>query len=641
MILAHEDWLRVLPVCHARMEFASFVRAELQNNPPDLIAVELPSSLQDVVLRGVQRLPKLSAVVYETERAGTLYLLVEPCDPAIEALRTGLELGAELELIDVDVEGYADYRDPIPDSYAATRLGFEAFYRAFCEIPRPLDPLDARRESGMAYRLQRMRDRGYADIVLICGMTHAQGVVDALAQTQPTPLAPTQRHGAQLFSLDSRCLTEVLHEPPYLQAIYELRRDGVPPPEPVPRLPAERRVGPFRVLGGLAQDVGANQGRALRDLARSAGTPLDRLRAQIALFELAVEQWQVQTGERLKPWQRYIFARFSRNLARRGGHLICDLFELLTAIRGIGDENLVHEAFELATHYPWQEDVHDLPSVTLHAEELQLGSRRLRIRPRVRKEKRRAFPLDRKRRSERYPGEWLEGFDENGFCSFPPEDLVIEDYGHYLRKRGQRVLSEEIATVEPFQTSLLDGIDMRETLRHWPTEHRIYVRDMGRVPGEVGSVVVIFDDDESNTNYSYQMTWLGEHDQESDMAFYSTEPGQGIVGPGVCRCEYGGFLMSYPPRRMYDIWLDPDYAIAKTKAERLLIAALDYSESRFVVHVAAKPPRRYMHQLASRLDRKIVHIPIGQLSPDSIKRIRVFHILAGHSKREIAKEYIW
>ena len=124
------------------------------------------------------------------------------------------------------------------------------------------------------------------------------------------------------------------------------------------------------------------------------------------------------------------------------------------------------------------------------------------------------------------------------------------------------------------------------------------------------------------------------------MAFYSTPPAQGIVGPGIVRCEYGGLLMSYPPRRLLDVWSDPDYRVARSKAEILLLAALDYSPQRIIVHVAARPPRSFFKTLANRLDRKIIHIPLGQLSPQSLQRIRVFHILAGRSKREIASEYI-
>jgi hypothetical protein len=166
------------------------------------------------------------------------------------------------------------------------------------------------------------------------------------------------------------------------------------------------------------------------------------------------------------------------------------------------------------------------------------------------------------------------------------------------------------------------------------------VRESQKVSGEVGSVVVIFDEDAEN-RYSWQMTWQGEHNQESDMAFYSTDPYAQVVGPGIVRAEYGGFLMSYPPGRLFDVWHDTDYLYAESKAETLLLAALDYTLERFVVYVAAKPPRSIFRSISARLGRKIIYIPIGQLSPISLKKIRALHVLDGHDKRRIAKDYIW
>ena len=125
------------------------------------------------------------------------------------------------------------------------------------------------------------------------------------------------------------------------------------------------------------------------------------------------------------------------------------------------------------------------------------------------------------------------------------------------------------------------------------------------------------------------------------MAFYSTEPAQHVVGPGIARVEYGGFLLSYPPRRMVDVWHDPDYWFAESKPETLLLAALDYSFDKFVIFVAARPPRSIFKTIASQMGRNIVYIPVGQLSPLSLKKIRVAHILDGHDKRAIAKDYIW
>jgi Mor family transcriptional regulator len=98
--------------------------------------------------------------------------------------------------------------------------------------------------------------------------------------------------------------------------------------------------------------------------------------------------------------------------------------------------------------------------------------------------------------------------------------------------------------------------------------------------------------------------------------------------------------MSLPPRRLYDVWQDADYQSAESKSERLLLAALDYSIHRHVVYVAAKPPRSIFKTIASRAGRTIVYIPIGQLSPASLKKIRVVHVLDGYDKREIAKDYL-
>jgi hypothetical protein len=155
-------------------------------------------------------------------------------------------------------------------------------------------------------------------------------------------------------------------------------------------------------------------------------------------------------------------------------------------------------------------------------------------------------------------------------------------------------------------------------------------------------VVVIFDDDRHGSErYPYQMTWHGEHDQESDMALYATLPTENVVGPGISRCEYGGFLLSYPPRRLAEVWHDPDYQGARSKGEILLLAALDYSLEQNIVYVASRPPRSAFRQLAARIGRRIIHIPLGSLSPVQLKKIRVFHLLAGRDKRDVAQEYIW
>jgi len=125
------------------------------------------------------------------------------------------------------------------------------------------------------------------------------------------------------------------------------------------------------------------------------------------------------------------------------------------------------------------------------------------------------------------------------------------------------------------------------------------------------------------------------------MAFYSTFPFDHMVGPGIGRAEYGGFLMTLPPRRMYDVWSDPDYEHAESKPERLLLAALDYSVERHVVYVAQRPPRSMFRTIAGRMGRSIIYIPIGQFNPAKLKKVRVVHVLDSYDRRKDAKDYIW
>jgi hypothetical protein len=133
---------------------------------------------------------------------------------------------------------------------------------------------------------------------------------------------------------------------------------------------------------------------------------------------------------------------------------------------------------------------------------------------------------------------------------------------------------------------------------------------------------------------------LGEHEQESDMAFYATPSGQHLVGPRISRCQYGGFMLTYPPMRVYDIWQDSYFEMARSKPERLLLAAIDYCEQSQIAYIAAKPPRSWCHSVASRYRKKIIYLPIGMFSPVFLKKIRSFHVLDGHYVREYASEYI-
>src|SRR5258705_12077858 len=87
---------RYFPVAPGRMEFAIEVRQALLCARPDVVAVELPATLQPAYQRAIQRLPEMSVLLYPgaEEQDQAIYVPVEPTDPFTEAVRTALQIGA-------------------------------------------------------------------------------------------------------------------------------------------------------------------------------------------------------------------------------------------------------------------------------------------------------------------------------------------------------------------------------------------------------------------------------------------------------------------------------------------------------------------------------------------------------------------
>lgn len=641
------------PILHYRLELADAVRAMIEAWRPEAIVVELPATLEPQVIRAVDRLPELSIVLYLDRDNEPVYLPVEPCDALLEAVRSGRERNIPVIFGDLDVDEFPLYDEPFPDTYTVHRLGWAALWREYQRAnPRPeRSEQDQLRERSLAWHLQTTAAE-HDRVLGVCGMAHVAGILAALESPQAQPLGKVSRERVQVFNLHPDSARQVTATMPFVGSLYELRRRELPPvPEAAPPVVREHESGLRLISSGTETEAQqtARRERLRARLARECGadpadpfSPLDRQKAQLALCRAAVEAYEAHTGEEFKPADLRTWQVFDRNWAILDGRLLPDLYQLIVGARGVADDNLAHEVWDLGSEWPWQQESGELPTVRMSPEEIWLGSRRFALRPRVQRSKRRLHPIRLKERQhERRPGEWREQFARGwGICSYPPEDIVIEEFGEFLKRRAKRQLAEDDAKVEKFSTSLLDGVDVRETLRNWH-EGSLYVKELRRIRGEVGSVVVIFDEDEADERYPWKMTWLGEHEQESDMAFYATPADRQIVGPGIARCEYGGLMMSYPPGRMMDVWVDPDYQWVAKKSERLLLAALDYNEQRHVVYVAAKPPRSVFRTWAGRLGQQIVYLPIGGFSPPTLKKLRVFHVLSGHDKRAIAKDYLW
>lgn len=586
------------PVVPGRVEFASEVRRMILSERPKIVAVELPTPLEDAYLQALARLPEMSVIVYpdaHDEEHG-IYVPVEPADPFTEAVRTGLEVDAEVLFIEPDFGERPHLPDAYPDTYSVSFVGLGKYIEAYRVYPQFRSGEVDAHAAGMAWKLQGADP--LAKTLAVVSLNLLDPLLDAMQVPQDEPRT-MPREEVRLLNPHPDCLAEITVEYPYLQDCYEA----------------------FRL------DYSSDY--------------LERPRVQFELLRDAEREYIKNTGDKIEHWQRRMMARYTRNLAQINGDLMAGAFDLTVAARSVVDDNYAWEVWQMVNRYPAQKDSSDmLETVNLSGEAIWFKTKRMRLRRRLPRPKQRLMPRGLKpHKKEKSEGEWARQTDGGAICSYPPEDLVIEDYGRSLKRKAKSVLSEERMRVEPFTTSILDGIDLRETIRNWH-QGKIYVRQLDKVAGEVGAVVVIFDEDRED-RYQYLTTWLGEHQNESDMAFYSTYPFEHLIGPGIGRAEYGGFLMTLPPRRMFDVWSDPDYEFALNKPERLLMAALDYSVQRLVVYVAAKPPRSIFRSIAAHLNRRIVYIPIGALSPARLKKLRVVHVLDSYARRKDAKEFIW
>ena len=223
------EWknVRLIPILHNRMEFAIEVRRQFEEFRPDHVAVEYPSTLQDKILLGTKRLPFLSVIHYEEGDGGFIYLLLEPTDGQVEALRLALANNIPVHFIDRDTEGYSLDRSPMPDAYALKKIGHFMYYQAYLKTHRDegRSPEDILREKTMAYHLQQLSKRGER-VLFVGGLFHVPGLIEMLGNPQTEVIGRRHRGGVGLAHLHQESSREIVTEMPFLAAKYEELRSS-------------------------------------------------------------------------------------------------------------------------------------------------------------------------------------------------------------------------------------------------------------------------------------------------------------------------------------------------------------------------------------------------------------------------------
>lgn len=333
--------------------------------------------------------------------------------------------------------------------------------------------------------------------------------------------------------------------------------------------------------------------------------------------------------------------KYIRNLSLLDRRFTPDMYTLvLAAKQTCGDQFAIHVA-ETLRDYAFQES-NPWPMVKMGIRKLQLPDGE--IVPAICRlggdehSEWRTLELNRKPLKDESQ-QWQMQWNPYGQCSWLPEDAKIESFRTRVIERAKAIMGADLARSEKFTTSLMDGLDMRETLRHW-YDGQIFVKVQPPSVGKLDACVFIFDPQPDPQQYSWRATWYAEYEWESTLAFYATNFFDEMLGPGVAVANYGGALFLFPPRSIPDVWEDPELEFADTLEERLIAAACRHSTARQVALLSPIPPTALWRRIAKRYGKSLVHVPMSSFSDAMIAQLRTVHVLNGKHVRSYAAHFI-
>src|SRR5579864_8954043 len=196
------------PVIPGSLEFSIHLRLAILRDRPRIVAVELPGSLEDTYLQALARLPEMSVILYpdpqDDERG--IYVPVEPCDPFTEAVRSGLEVDADVIFIEPDSGDRPHLPDLYPDPYSIRYIGLEKFIEAYRVYPQERNDEIAAHAAGMAWKLQGTDP--LANVFVVLSLNLLDPVLDAMEVPQDAPRCKAP-DDVRLLNPHPDCLAEI------------------------------------------------------------------------------------------------------------------------------------------------------------------------------------------------------------------------------------------------------------------------------------------------------------------------------------------------------------------------------------------------------------------------------------------------
>jgi hypothetical protein len=618
--------ITVAPIVHGSGDFAWEVRRLFLSEPFDCLAVPLPPSFQADVEKAILDLPKPSCVVQrdypdftlaaadelaeeasdrdfasdDDDEPGASYVPIDPCQGVIAAIRTAIGEHIPRHFIDLETSRFASLSRSFPDPYALKKVALRQYAAAVVPfLSRPKHPQWQARVEFMAHRLRALAQR-FKKILLVCGILEWPWIRQAY-QTQTTcehedqPVADTER-----FLVDTKTLYFLLGEIPFVTGLYE---------------------------------------RARETLEEDEQLSIDGVKELLIAAREAYRADFQSRARRITPKLLATCLKYTRNLTLLEGHFSPQLTTIVTAAQQTAGDGYALHVLETAKSFPYPSRRRatirfGIGRATLpDGDTLNMVSR-LPGPPIVWKSLQLIPKPD-----DQQTKQWKQRWNPFSQCSWPPEDELIENFRAAVFDRARQILGQDLARTEKFTTSIKDGIDIRDTLRHW-YEREIYVKILPPNRGKLDAVVMLFDSPADPRDYAWRATWYAEHAEESTLAFFATDFHRQTIGPGICLASYGGAMFLFPPRPIRDIWRDRRLDFAETLEERLIAAACLHSGSTQVALLSSLPPGTAWKRIAKHFRRQLVHVPLSQFSDETVQRLRMVHVLNGKQVRSYAAQFI-
>jgi len=363
--------------------------------------------------------------------------------------------------IDLETSRYRPNARSLPDAYALKKLPIERFAAAVVpHIQAPNDPQWRKRIDYMAWQLREL-SVDYKNVLSVCSVLDWPWIRQSFNNRDLKCPENEASNITQTFQIETDTLYFSLGELPFITGLYE---------------------------------------EARRELDCDDNLSIDGLKdLLIASRETYTAEYK-NRARKITPKLLSQCLKYIRNLTLIDNRFTPQLGTIITAAQQVAGDGYALNVLEMSKKYPFTQSL-GLPEVRMSIDQA-------------------AFPNDAPAEFSdeildvvsRLPGppvvlsqielipkpdqgqmrEWQQKWNPHSQCSWPPEDDVIESFRRTVFDRAQEVMGADLAQTEKFTTSIKDGIDIRDTVRHW-YDGEIYVKVLPPTQGKLDCAVMLFD----------------------------------------------------------------------------------------------------------------------------------------------------